>query len=79
MEIQLGFIPDDWHTAAYEHTVSTVNITFRTKRKMWLCTCGMSSLISEQHLYDLHYNAEMEYIVWMSTTQYKNLMKSGKS
>jgi hypothetical protein len=73
----LSFIPDVWHTAAYEHTVTVRKIGLFGHRQMLTCTCGMSSLIGEGHLYELHRTAEEEYKAWLAMVVRRRTRKSG--
>lgn len=57
------FIPDDWYTAAYDHTVTERKIS-RWGKRMWTCTCGMVSMIDTADLYEKHRKAEQEFIDW---------------
>lgn len=73
----MGFIPDDWKTAAYDHTVAERRVGLFGRIKMHTCTCGMSSMNGLNDLFQQHYNAELDYILWWNTMQRKQSKRSG--
>lgn len=73
----LGFIPDEWHTAAYEHWISTKKVGLFGRITMHLCTCGMTTMKGTQDLWQQHYRAEEEYKIWLISIQQKRSKRSG--
>jgi hypothetical protein len=73
----LGYIPDDWHTSAYEHCISTKTVGLFGRITMHLCTCGLSTMKGPQDLWNKHVQTETEYVQWLSSIRLKRSKRSG--
>ncbi len=77
MGVALGYVPDEWHTAAYEHVVSTKKVGLFGRITMHLCTCGATTMHGLNDMWSQHVRMEEDYIKWMEETIRKRSKRSG--
>jgi len=60
------YVPDDWRTACYDHTITAHKVSFT--KKLLCCTCGITGWNPHQ-LWAGHVNAENEARAFLMTIE----------